>query len=53
MNQKDGVLKNIVEASEVIGQKERSTYSYLNELVEKDKIIRIGSRKSGYWKVIK
>lgn len=53
MNQKDGILNNIVEASEVIGQKERSTYSYLNELVEKDKIIRIGSRKSGYWKVIK
>ncbi len=52
MNHNDGILHSIIEASKILGQKERSAYSYLDELTKKGKIIRIGSRKKGYWKVL-
>ena len=47
----NGMLRNINEASTIIQQKGRSTYKYINELIESRKIVRIGSRKNGYWKV--
>lgn len=53
MNKNDGILVNIDEASKVIGQKARSTHSYIDELIESKLITRMGSKKSGYWKVVK
>lgn len=51
MSENEGVLKNIAIASSVAEKKGRATYIAIDELLTKGFIERIGSRKSGYWKL--
>ena len=38
--------------SNALGVSEKTIRIYLKQLVEKGKIVRVGARKNGYWKVI-
>ena len=48
----NNILDDLKSASNIINLKERSTFKYIEELVNKNKIEKIGSRKNGYWKII-
>lgn len=49
MKNNNGILESIKIASKVIDQKERTVIRIIDELVEAQAIVRVGSRKSGYW----
>jgi len=53
MIKNDGLLESIEEAMKVINKKERQTCTYINELIESGKIERIGSKKSGFWRLVR
>ena len=60
-NQKDTLLIIMIEnpritqneMASVLGVSKRTIQRMIEALVEDDKVIRVGSRRSGYWKVIK
>lgn len=52
MKNNNTILNDLKSASNAINLKERSTFKYIEELVQKNKIEKIGSRKNGYWKII-
>lgn len=53
MNNNNGILESIEKACEITKRKERSAYNIISELVNNNKIVRIGSNKTGYWKIVK
>lgn len=52
MKNNDGILENAKLACSVCGKKERTVSKILKELVDNNIIVRIGSTKNGYWKLI-
>ena len=36
----------------VIGVSEKTVYNYMKTLTESGRIVRVGARKNGYWKVL-
>ena len=52
MKNNNNILDDLKSASNIINLKERSAFKYIEELVSKNKIEKIGSRKNGYWKII-
>lgn len=53
MRSNSDVLENKEKACLVINRKERATANVIGELVRAHKIERIGSNKTGYWKIVK
>lgn len=51
MKSNDNRLDNLQEAGLILGLKPDGVYPYITELITVKKIERIGSRKSGYWKL--
>lgn len=51
MNTNNGILENKEKACKITNRKERAASSIIAELIENKKIVRIGSNKTGYWKV--
>lgn len=51
MTKNNGILKSIKQCCDALNLKSRSAYTAIEELINLDKIERIGSRKSGYWKI--
>lgn len=51
MKSNDDRLDNLQEACLILGLKPDGVYPYITELITAKKIERIGSRKSGYWKL--
>ena len=52
MENNDGKLDNKKKASAILKRKSRTVSTIINELIESGKIKRIGSNKTGYWRVI-
>jgi ATP-dependent DNA helicase RecG len=52
MNHNGGKLESLVIASTIINKKERQTRNIITELIDKGLIERVGSNKTGYWKII-
>ncbi len=52
MKKNKNILENLDVASKVVNKKERTTSTIIKELVSNKLIIRIGSKKNGYWKII-
>ena len=52
MNNNSGKLESLVIASTIINKKERQTRNIITELIDKGLIERVGSNKTGYWKII-
>ena len=51
MREDDGILENSMTAMKILNKKDRSTYKVIKELIDNNLIERIGSNKTGYWKV--
>jgi ATP-dependent DNA helicase RecG len=51
MKNNNGILENKAKACVLIDKKERTISTLINELIKNQKIIRIGSNKTGYWKI--
>lgn len=52
MKGNNGILENKEKACLITNRKERSASTIIAELVKNGKIERIGSNKTGYWKVL-
>lgn len=52
MKNNNGILENSVVAMSIINKKARITHKVIKELVDNNIIERIGSNKTGYWKII-
>lgn len=52
MKESKGILENSSIAIGVLNKKDRVTHKVIKELVDNNIIERIGSNKSGYWKII-
>lgn len=52
MNNNGGKLDSLVIASTILNKKERQTRNIITELIDKGLIERVGSNKTGYWKII-
>lgn len=53
MKDNNGVLENSKIAMSIIDKKDRITHKVIKELIDNKVIERIGSNKTGYWKIIK
>lgn len=53
MEENNGMLMNKESACPIIERKERAVSNIISELIKAEKIERIGSNKTGYWKVLK
>lgn len=43
----------VSEIADIIGKSEITIYRHLDSLVKRGFVIRVGSRKNGYWQLIK
>ena len=53
MNSNNGILENKEIACSIIKRKERTVTTIINEVIKLNKIERVGSNKTGYWKILK
>ena len=53
MKNNSGILDNIKLAMSVLNKKERATYNIISQLVDNKLIERVGSNKTGYWRIVK
>lgn len=52
MKENKGILENSTIAMSVLNKKDRLTHKVIKELIDEKLIERIGSNKTGYWKII-
>ncbi len=52
MKDNNGILENASIAMSVINKKDRATHNVIKELIDNNIIERVGSNKSGFWKII-